>query len=138
MEATNAAGLDRVISLSRGPVSAVTQVGVLSPGGSVVAMTGTDYALRAGRDEVALKSGKVWPAVTGENLLVVDYATGVAAANLLDPEVVRMVKELAALLWRHRGDGFVQGEDSFLDNPDVAKLLAKFADFRADGFMLAG
>jgi len=141
MEARDAGLLCRVLKFLHGPVSAITVVGVVAPGETDPEEPGEGEelpcALREGRDEAVLKAGESWPVVTGEDLLVVAYDTGVEDAEDLDPDVVRLVKELAALLWRHRGDGFVQGAESFLDNPDVAKLLAKFKGLQVDGLILA-
>lgn len=132
-EAGDLAGLRRVIRLRRGPVRSVLQVGVQpAAGGALVVMDAAGYALRTGRDEVALAGTASWPAVSGEDLLVVDYTTGAAAVADLDPELVRLVKTVGAYLWKWRGDGDLKSMgEAALAQPELRAILTPFSALRA-------
>lgn len=97
------------VDLPRWPLSSITSVTVYDEDSNPVVITVADtfdvdtYRVKG---RITLKRGAVWPvALRANNAIEIVYVAGYANAAAVPAPIKRAVKELAAYLYSHRGDG---------------------------------
>jgi uncharacterized phiE125 gp8 family phage protein len=117
------------LELPRYPLLSITTVTVYDEDGDDTAVTvadtfDVDIYQRPGR--MVLKRGAVWPvALRAANAIQIVYSAGFGASGTLVPAPLRSaVRQMAAYLYTHRGDGCDVG-DAYVDS-GAASLADKY------------
>jgi hypothetical protein len=100
----------RAVNLPRYPLASVDTVTVYDQGGASAAVTiadvfDVDTYRKPGR--MVLRDGATWPiALRGSNAIEITYTAGFGASGTAVPAILkRAVKQVAAYLYAHYGDG---------------------------------
>lgn len=102
------------VSVSRYPLQSVEVVTVYDNAGAGVAVSiadvfDIDTYQRPGR--MALKSGQTWPiALRNTDAIRIEYTAGYGAAADVPAPLRRAIRQMAAYLYEHRGDGCSAGD----------------------------
>lgn len=109
-----AASASASVELPRWPLGSVTSVKVYDEGSNETSVTvadvfDVDTYRTPGR--MTLKSGSTWPVATrASNAIIIRYVAGYGGASDVPATLKRAVRQVAAYMYEHRGDGCSAGQ----------------------------
>lgn len=102
------------VGLPRWPLSSVTSVKTYDEASAETIVTiATTFDIDTYRTpgRLTLKSGSTWPVATrANNAIIIRYVAGYGDASDVPAPLKRAVRQLAAYMYEHRGDGCSAGE----------------------------